>query len=419
MIGNFFDIPEHLRELDGIVMSQVADKFAEIDSIVEYNQQKVLSAFIKNGVGASSFSGSTGYGLDDRGRDLLDRVAADALGTEAALMRLNFVSGTHALTVALFGLLRPNDTMLCVTGRPYDTLLGVLGINGESSGSLREFGIGYDEVPLNENGTVCLDGIEDKLRKNTYKIVYIQRSRGYSLRPSLTVCDIENIVRVAKRVAPNTPVVVDNCYGEFTQMREPSDVGADLIIGSMIKNVGGGISPTGGYIAGRADLVEQCSYRLTAPCAGGELGATLGHTREMMMGFFNAPHLTGEALKLAVYSAALFERLGYEVTPRYDAPRGDIVQSLVLGTPEKLVGFCRGIQHGMPIDSFLRPDPSPMPGYDCDIIMAAGGFTLGATGELSADAPLREPYAVWMQGALNFHSAKIGVLIAASSMTDG
>ncbi len=416
MINNRFDLPEKLIKFDGEIMSLIAEQFAEIDALCEYNQQKMLAAFIENGVGASSFSGSTGYGLDDRGRDMLDRVAATAFGTEAALMRMNFVSGTHALTVALFGLLRPNDTMLCVTGRPYDTLLGVLGINGESSGSLKEFGVNYDEVELTADGIVDYDGIEQKLQNNTYKIVYIQRSRGYSLRPSLNIDDIEKIVRTVKKISPKTPVVVDNCYGEFTDRREPTDVGADLIIGSLIKNVGGGIAPTGGYIAGKADLVEQCSYRMTAPGTGAELGATLGHTRELMMGFFNAPHLTGEALKLAVYAAALFEKLGYDVTPRYDQKRGDIVQALVLGNADRLCAFCRGIQKGLPIDSYLRPDPSPMPGYDSEVIMAAGGFTLGATGELSADAPLREPYAVWMQGALNFHSAKIGVLIAAASM---
>ena len=416
MINNCFNIPERLRLLDEEVMKTVADEFAEIDRICEFNQQKMLAAFIECGVGASSFGGSTGYGLDDRGRDMLDRVAAKVFGTESALMRMNFVSGTHALTVALFGLLRPNDTMLCVTGRPYDTLLGVLGINGESSGSLREFGIGYDEVALLPDGTVNLAGIEEKLKAGTYKIVYIQRSRGYSLRPSLTVDEIGKIVRISKKIAPDTPVVVDNCYGEFTDKCEPSDIGADLIIGSLIKNVGGGIAPTGGYIAGKAELVEQCAYRMTAPGTGAELGATLGHTRELMMGFFNAPHLTGEALKLAVYAAALFEKLGYDVSPGYNQKRGDIVQALVLGDAQRLIKFCRGIQRGMPIDSYLRPDPSPMPGYDSEIIMAAGGFTLGATGELSADAPLREPYAVWMQGALNFHSAKIGVLIAAASM---
>ena len=418
MINNCFNIPERLRLLDEEVMKTVADEFAEIDRICEFNQQKMLAAFIECGVGASSFGGSTGYGLDDRGRDMLDRVAAKVFGTESALMRMNFVSGTHALTVALFGLLRPNDTMLCVTGRPYDTLLGVLGINGESSGSLREFGIGYDEVALLPDGTVNLAGIEEKLKAGTYKIVYIQRSRGYSLRPSLTVDEIGKIVRISKKIAPDTPVVVDNCYGEFTDKCEPSDIGADLIIGSLIKNVGGGIAPTGGYIAGKAELVEQCAYRMTAPGTGAELGATLGHTRELMMGFFNAPHLTGEALKLAVYAAALFEKLGYDVSPGYNQKRGDIVQTLVLGDAQRLIKFCRGIQRGMPIDSYLRPDPSPMPGYDSEIIMAAGGFTLGATGELSADAPLREPYAVWMQGALNFHSAKIGVLIAAASMDE-
>ncbi len=416
MRNPFFNISDRLVELDKEVMATVSERFKDIDEITEYNQAKMLNAFISNGVSESHFVGSTGYGYGDRGREVIDLVAATALGTESAIVRHNFVSGTHALTVALFGLLRPGDTMLCVTGRPYDTLLGVLGINGESSGSLKEFGVGYDEVPLLEDGTVDFDGIEQKLSSGTFKIVYIQRSRGYSLRPSLSVEDIERIVSISKRIAPKTPVVVDNCYGEFVQTREPSDVGADLMVGSLIKNVGGGIAPTGGYIAGKVDLVEQCSYRLTVPGAGSEIGATLGHSRELFMGLFSAPHLTGEAVKTAVYSACLLEKLGFDVSPHWQDKRADIIQTLTLGTPERLVDFCRGLQKGMPVDSFLRPDPSEMPGYDCDIIMACGSFTLGATSELSADAPLREPYAAWLQGGLNFHSAKIGVLLAVDSL---
>jgi len=412
----FFKLSPRLATLDKEVMEQVKEQFAKIDQITEYNQLKMLNAFIKNGVSESHFVASTGYGYGDRGREVIDLVAADAFGAEAAIVRHNFVSGTHALTVALFGLLRPGDTMLCVTGRPYDTLLCVIGINGDSDGSLKEFGIGYDDVALLPDGTVDYDGIEARLKKGGFNIVYIQRSRGYSLRPSLTVEDIEKITKLSKSICPNIPVVVDNCYGEFVQTREPCDVGADLIVGSLIKNVGGGIASTGGYIAGRADLVEKCSYRLTVAGAGSEIGATLGHSRELFMGLFNAPHLTGEAVKTAVYSACLLEKLGFAVSPHWDEVRGDIIQTLTLGTPERLVDFCRGLQKGMPVDAFLRPDPSAMPGYDCDIIMACGSFTLGATSELSADAPLREPYAAWLQGSLNFHSGKMGVILAVDSL---
>lgn len=416
MEQEFFKISDRLAELDREVMEAVQDRFAQIDKITEYNQVKMLNAFIKNKVSESHLGISTGYGYGDRGREVLDLVFADAVGAEAALVRHNFVSGTHALTVALFGVLRPGDTMLCVTGRPYDTLLGVLGINGESSGSLAEFGIKYDEVALLPDGTVDYDGIKAKLSNGKYKMVYIQRSRGYSLRPSLLVEDIERIATISKTISPNSIVMVDNCYGEFTQKIEPTQHGADLMAGSLIKNAGGGIAPTGGYIAGRADLVEMCSYRLTVPNAGSELGATLGHNRELYMGIFSSPHVTGEALKTAVYASCLLSKLGYEVTPKYDENRGDIIQAVILGSKEKLIDFCRGMQAGAPVDSFVQPEPWAMPGYDCDIIMAAGAFTLGASVELSADAPLREPFAAWMQGGLNFHSAHMGVLLAVDSM---
>ena len=412
MNQNFFEISEKLKQADAKAMAAVKDRFAEIDEITEYNQVKMLSAFINNGVSESHLTASTGYGYGDRGREVLDKVFAEVVGAEAALVRHNFVCGTHALTVALFGVLRPGDTMLCVTGRPYDTLLGVLGINGESSGSLAEFGVKYDEVALLPDGTVDYDGIKAKLTSGKYKMLYIQRSRGYSLRPSLLVEDIEHIAALSKSLAPDTLVMVDNCYGEFTQTTEPVQHGADLMAGSLIKNPGGGIAPTGGYIAGRADLVEMCSYRLTIPGAGAEVGATLGHNRELYMGIFSAPHVTGEAVKTAVFTSAILESLGYEVTPHFDEPRGDIIQCVVMGNEEKLIEFCRGMQSGAPVDSFVRPDPWAMPGYDCDIIMAAGAFTLGASIELSADAPLREPYALWLQGGLNFHSAHMGVLLA-------
>lgn len=416
MIPECFSIQKELLAADGRVMEMIRPTLEQVDDVTEYNQLRMLSAFINNGVSESHLVASTGYGYGDRGREVLDQVFADAVGAEAALVRHNFVCGTHALSVALFGVLRPGDTMLCVTGRPYDTLLGVLGINGPSSGSLAEFGIHYEEIPLLDSGKVNRDAIAEQLRKKQYKMVYIQRSRGYNLRPSLLVDEIGEIASLCHSVSPACVVMVDNCYGEFVQTKEPTMVGADLMAGSLIKNPGGGIAPTGGYIAGRADLVEQCSYRLTIPGAGGEVGATLGHNRELFMGLFNAPHVTGEALKTAVYSSCLLEQLGFAVSPSYREPRGDIIQSVVLGSKEKLIAFCRGMQMGAPVDSFVRPDPWAMPGYDCDVIMAAGAFTLGASIELSADAPLREPYAAWMQGGLNFHSARMGVLLAVNSI---
>ena len=416
MIPECFSIQKELLAADGRVMEMIRPTLEQIDDVTEYNQLRMLSAFINNGVSESHLVASTGYGYGDRGREVLDQVFADAVGAEAALVRHNFVCGTHALSVALFGVLRPGDTMLCVTGRPYDTLLGVLGINGPSSGSLAEFGIHYEEIPLLDSGKVNRDAIAEQLRKKQYKMVYIQRSRGYNLRPSLLVDEIGEIASLCHSVSPDSVVMVDNCYGEFVQTKEPTMVGADLMAGSLIKNPGGGIAPTGGYIAGRADLVEQCSYRLTIPGAGGEVGATLGHNRELFMGLFNAPHVTGEALKTAVYSSCLLEQLGFAVSPSYREPRGDIIQSVVLGSKEKLIAFCRGMQMGAPVDAFVRPDPWAMPGYDCDVIMAAGSFTLGASIELSADAPLREPYAAWMQGGLNFHSARMGVLLAVNSI---
>lgn len=391
--------------------------FQEIDQITEYNQRKMLKAFSEAGVSESHFVGSTGYGYGDRGRDVLDRVFSLAFGAEDALVRHNFVSGTHALTVALFGVLRPGDTMLSVTGTPYDTLQGVIGINGSSSGSLKEFGIHYQEIALQQDGTPDYEKMKQQIKPGL-KMVYIQRSRGYTLRPSLRVEEIGKIAALAKAQAPDCIVMVDNCYGEFVQTEEPLSYGADLMAGSLIKNPGGGIAPTGGYIAGRKDLVEQCSYRLTTPGTGKEIGATLGQNRELFMGAFHAPHVTGEALKTAVFASAFYELLGYEVIPRYCEPRADIIQVLKLEKERALIAFCQGIQKGAPVDSFVVPEPWDMPGYDSQVIMAAGAFTLGGSIELSADAPLREPYAAWMQGSLNFHSGKVGVMLAAQSMLD-
>lgn len=417
-INSFFNIDERLLKLNGEITEKCGERFREIDSVTEYNQLKVLSAFIKNGVSESTMAGSTGYGYDDRGREILEKVMADAMGAEDALMRHNFVSGTHTLTVALFGLLRPNDRVLCLTGRPYDTITGVFGIDEKTDGSLADFGVQYAQVELKEDGTPDIAAIKAELSANKYKMAYIQRSRGYSTRPSLTIDSIEALCKAVREVSPDSVIMVDNCYGEFTEKKEPTEVGADIIAGSLIKNPGGGIAPTGGYIAGKQKFVEQCAARLTCPGVGREVGATLGHSRELYMGLFSAPHVVGEALKTAVYAAALFESLGFEVTPKHNENRGDIIQCVTLGSREGLIAFCQGMQSGAPVDSFVVPEPWAMPGYTDEVIMAAGAFTLGASIELSADGPLREPYAAWMQGGLNFHSARAGVLLAAQKMLE-
>ncbi len=412
----FFKIDEKIEEAAERALVLCQEQFKKIDEITEYNQLKVQKAFIDFGISETHFVSSTGYGYGDRGRDTLDRVWAQVLGAEDALVRHNFVSGTHTLATALYGVLRPGDSMLCVTGTPYDTIHSVIGISGEGMGSLKDFGVNYSEVALKDNRP-DLEAIYNAVDDST-TMVYIQRSRGYELRDSLTVEDIEEIVKTAKCKKPDVIVMVDNCYGEFVQKREPLEVGADLIAGSMIKNAGGGIARTGGYIAGRADLVEKCSYRLTTPGLGKEVGASLGTNRELFMGLFYAPHTVGEALKSAVFISALFSYFGYDVTPEYDAMRGDIVQCLGLENEESLVDFCQGIQSGSPIDSFLSPEPWDMPGYDSKVVMAAGAFTLGSSIELSADAPIREPFYAWIQGGLNFHSAKICALLAAQHMLD-
>lgn len=414
-MNSFFEFPEKLLELDKIAISKTREQFDKISEITAYNQQKVLHAFIKNGVSESHFAPSTGYGYGDRGREVLEQVFADCVGAEDALIRHNFVSGTHTLTVGLFGILRPNDKMLCVTGRPYDTLIGVLGIDEKVDGSLADFGVQYNEVAL-LNDEPDLNVIEKALKKDTYRMVYIQRSRGYTLRPSLTIAKIKEITKVVRKVSPDSVIFVDNCYGEFVERDEPLSVGADIIAGSLIKNPGGAIAPTGGYIAGKQKYVEMCAARLTCPGVGREVGCTLGHTRELFMGLFNAPHVVGEALKTAVYTAAIMEQLGYYVTPSVNETRGDIIQAVKLNTPEALIAFCQGMQSGAPVDSFVVPEPWDMPGYDSKVIMAAGAFTSGASIELSADAPLREPYAAWMQGGINFDSGRIGVMLAVKSM---
>ena len=418
-IKNFFNIDDELLNLDKQILKDLENRFAEIDDITEYNQLKVLKAFIENGVSEATMAGSTGYGYDDRGREILERVMADVMGAEDAIMRHNFVSGTHTLTVALFGVLRPGDKVLVLTGRPYDTITGVFGIDKKNDGSLSDFGVEYNEVALREDGTPDIQEIKSRLAKDNYKMAYIQRSRGYSTRPTLVIDDIKKLCGAVKEVSPDTIIMVDNCYGEFVEKLEPCDVGADLCAGSLIKNPGGGIARTGGYIAGRNDLVNKCADRLTCPGVGKEVGATLGMSRELYLGLFQAPHVVGEAVKTAVYASALFKAMGYAVTPEPFEKRGDIVQCVTLGSAEGLVAFCQGMQSGAPVDAFVVPEPWEMPGYDDPVIMAAGAFTLGASIELSADGPLREPYAAWMQGGINFHSAKAGVLLAAQKIRNG
>lgn len=410
----FFNFSEKIKTASDAALKKAKTKFDEIDEITEYNQQKVLSAFINNRVSETDFAGSTGYGYGDTGREKLDRIYADIFGAEDAIVRHTFTCGTHTLAVALFGVLRPGDTMLCVTGTPYDTIHSVIGISGEGMGSLKEFGVKYEQVDLDPNGRPDMEAIGKALETKP-KMVYIQRSRGYSLRPTLSVDEIGKIAQLVHSKC-DAVVMVDNCYGELVEKIEPTQVGADLMAGSLIKNAGGSIARTGGYIAGRADLVDLCAYRATTPGLGKEVGCTLGENRNMFMGIFHAPHVVGESLKAAVFAAALFENFGFKVTPTSDESRHDIIQALCLENPDRLIEFCRGIQSGAPVDSYVTPEPWDMPGYDSKVIMAAGAFILGSSIELSADAPLREPFAVWMQGGINFHSAKTAIMLAAEGL---
>ena len=414
---SFFEFSEKTKELSEKALNKAKEQFEIIDEITEYNQQRVLKAFINHGVCESHFVSSTGYGYGDRGREVLDEVTAEIFGAEDALIRHSFASGTHTLAVMLFGVLRPGDKVLSATGVPYDTIHSVIGLSGEGMGSLKDFGIEFEILDLLEDGTVDFNSLKEKLKNGNYKAVYIQRSRGYSLRPTLTSNEIKQIVDITKENS-KAITILDNCYGEFTEKVTPGELDVDVFAGSLIKNPGGGIAKCGGYIAGKKDLIELCSYRMTTPGIGREVGATLGNTRDIFMGLFSAPHVTGEALKTAVFTASLFDEMGYEVSPRYNEVRADIIQSIKLQTPEKLIAFCQGLQSGSAIDSFVVPEPWAMPGYDSEVIMAAGAFTNGSSIELSADAPLREPYAVWLQGGLNFHSAKIGVMLGAERVLD-
>lgn len=415
-LTDFFDISPRLLEIAGRCEAQCRPVFERIDETAAYNEARVLAAFGRHRISAAHLTGTTGYGYDDLGRDALDKVFADALGAEDALVRHSFVSGTHALTVALFGVLRTGDTMVAVTGAPYDTLEEVIGIRGEGNGSLKDFGVAYRQVDLTPGGEPDFPAIQAAVKGA--KLAHIQRSRGYATRPSLTVEKIGEIVKAIRAVSPDTIIFVDNCYGEFVEKREPAAVGADLMVGSLIKNAGGGIAQTGGYIAGRRDLVELCGYRLTSPGIGREAGCSLDQNRSMYQGLFFAPSVTASAVKTATFASALFGALGFEATPRFDEPRTDIITSILLGSPERLCAFCAGIQKGSPIDAYVTPEPWAMPGYDDPVIMAAGAFTMGASIELSADGPLRPPYGVWLQGGLTWNTGRLGVLLAAQAMAD-
>ncbi len=392
--------------------------FDRIDETALHNTRKVMQAFQDNRVSDACFAGTTGYGYDDLGRETLDRIYAQVFGAEAALVRTGFVNGTHALTAAMYALVGPGDTILAATGAPYDTLRCAIGISGERHGSLKFYGVDYAQVELAPDGGPDYAAIEQAAADPKVKAVMIQRSRGYEDRRALTVEEIGKICTVVKTANPAAYVMVDNCYGEFTDTLEPPEVGADIIAGSLIKNPGGGIAPTGGYVAGKKELVERAAMRLTTPGIGGECGSTLGVNRLLYQGFFLAPHTVAQALKTAVFCAAMMERIGLETSPKAAEKRSDIIQMVKLGTPENMKLFCAGIQAGAPVDSYVTPEPWQMPGYDCPVIMAAGSFIQGSSIELSADGPFREPYTVYMQGGLTYESGRLGVMLAASAMTE-
>lgn len=412
---DFFEFSPIIEKASEAALKKCEKRFAELDELCEYNGKRVLKAFIDNRVSEMHLKGTTGYGYGDEGRDKLDAVFAQVLGAEDALVRHNFVNGTHAIVTALFGVLRNGDNILFATGLPYDTVQDA--VFGENVGSLRDYGITNSVVSLDESGMPDYAKITESAAG--CKAAYIQRSRGYSLRPSFDIDVIEKIIKAVKSANPDCIILVDNCYGELVEKREPTAVGADLIVGSLIKNLGGGIAETGGYIAGRADLIEQCAFRLTTPGAGKEVGCSLNQSRGMYLGLFHAPEAVCAALKTSVFAVALFGELGYEVFPRYDEKRTDIIAAIKLHGEKELIRFCEGIQSGSPIDSSALPEPWDMPGYDSKVIMAAGAFTMGASIELSADAPLREPYAVWVQGGLTFPTGKTGIMLAADRIVRG
>ena len=411
-------INDKIRQLAARTEQAVGEQFVRIDSIAAANTEKVLAAFQKHKVAENYFAGTSGYGYDDLGRDKLDEIYADIFGTEAALVRIQFVNGTHAITCALFGALKAGDVLVSAVGAPYDTLLGAIGVVDKGPGSLKDYGVEYRQVDLVDDKP-DLEGMERAVADPKVKAVLIQRSRGYATRASLSVAEIGEMCQRIKAVNPNVSILVENCYGEFVEEQEPTQVGADLVVGSLIKNPGGGLAPTGGYIAGRRDLVEGASMRLTAPGIGGECGCTLGQNRLLYQGLFLAPHTVAQAVKTAVFAAGIMEQLGYETQPRSTDIRHDIIQMIHMKQPEALKKFCKGIQFGAPVDSYVTPEPWDMPGYDSQVIMAAGAFVQGASIELSADAPMREPYTVYLQGGLTYESGRAGVLLAVRELLGG
>ena len=411
-----FEFDERILKLAEKAEAECSEEFALAEKIARKNSEKVLYAFINNKVSSACLVGTTGYGYDDVGRDTLDKVYAEVMGAEDALVRHSFVSGTHALTVALFGVLRTGDKLVSLTGKPYDTLEEVIGIRGNGNGSLKDFGVEYDQIDFLPDGKPNLADIFMKVKDA--KVAYIQRSSGYALRLTLTIEDIAEIVKSVKNANPNAIIMVDNCYGEFVEEAEPLSVGADLIIGSLIKNPGAGIAETGGYIAGKKKLVELCSYRMTCVGMGKEVGCTLNQNKLMYQGLLLAPEVVCSAVKTAIFTGKIMTMLGFECLPAQGAKRGDIITTVLMKNSENLIAFCQGIQKGSPIDSYVTPEPWDMPGYDSQVIMAAGAFNMGASIELSADAPLREPFAAYVQGGLTFPVARLGVLTAIQEMYD-
>ena len=408
-----------IQDLAHEAESALSAQYQHIDEVAFLNTQKVMDAFRTHRVSDACFQSTSGYGYDDRGREVLEEVWADVMGAEAAVVRQTIISGTHALSIGLFGILRPGDVMYSVAGKPYDTLEEVIGISGTpGNGSLKDFGVDYDQTDLNPDGTFNFAEIEDKLRAlgSRAKMVFVQRSKGYLNRKTLSVDEIGELVKFVKAISPETYVVVDNCYGEFVEDKEPTAVGADLIIGSLIKNPGGGMAETGGYLAGTRRAVELVSYRMTSVGIGAEAGATLGQNKSMFKGLFYAPHTVAQALKTAHLAAYMFEKLGYVVEPRWNEERHDIIQSVIMGSAEGLCAFCRGIQAGSPVDAYVTPEPWAMPGYGDQVIMAAGTFVQGSSIELSADGPLRAPYTAFFQGGLTYESGRIGIMSAVQSV---
>lgn len=409
-------ISPELLKLAEEVEERIQPVLKGIKQTAFFNQRKVLDAFAKERITEYHLKGTTGYGYDDQGRGGLERVLARVMGAESALVRSQIVSGTHAIALVLYGILRPGDELVSVTGDPYDTLEEIIGLKGkQGAGSLRDWGVTYKQVNLLADGSPDYAGIKEAIGPKT-KMVALQRSRGYALRPAMGMDKMATLIATVKSIKPDVVVFVDNCYGELVEEREPTQIGADLIAGSLIKNLGGGMAPTGGYVAGRKDLVELASYRWTAPGIGGAVGASLEVNRALFQGLFQAPHVVGEALQGAVFSAELFSRLGFAVSPTYDEFRSDLVQAIILGKGELVKAFCLGLQQASPVDSFVVPEPWEMPGYQDQVIMAGGTFVQGSTIELSGDAPMRQPYAVYMQGGLNFEHVKLGALVAAQNV---